>query len=188
MQTEASMRQSPEFREHVERMFRPMRPGFARVSTAVYVEEEFEPEAEFDINTFPVSLLPRARADALENIGTFEALLLDTVEKSVVEFMRKPDMFEGMTISWNAANADALEINLSGFSDMNMSIWLEFEFADYCATLQADATLDDPERASIRMYVEEFVGFAAAAMPNFVDRNDDDVYYDSASTEEGMVL
>ena len=188
MDTEAEeirlLRPSPEFQTHFARMFTPLRSGFARVCSVDYVTGEQEREILDDVELSP-TLLERARVDALAGIRSFEALVVDTLEKSVLQFMKQPDMYGGQTLSWNATNAEEMETNMSCFLDSNVGIWKDYEFVDYQERLRSDPTLTAEERDSLCFYVREFVEYASVYLPHAVGDEADDVYYDSASTEVG---
>jgi hypothetical protein len=179
-----ALRSNPEFQAHFARMFTPLRLGFARVCSVDYVTGAQEREILDEVYMGP-ELRERARVDALAGIRSFEALVVDTLEKSVWEFMKQPDMYGGQTLSWNATNAEEMETNMSCFLDSNVEIWKDNEFADYKESLRSDPTLTAEERDSLCFYVREFVEYASVYLPHAVGEEADEVYYDSASTEAG---
>ena len=132
----------------------------------------------------PPALLERARADAAMALQSFEALVINTVEKAVVQFIKQPDMYGGQTLSWNASNAEDLESNISRFFDAHIGIWRDYEFDDYKERIHSDPTLTAEERNNLCFYVWEIIFHAAVFLPSCV-REAEDVYYDSASTEGG---
>ena len=177
----ARMRPDPVFQEHFERMVTPLRPGFATVCNPMFTRE-YE-EDIFDELDHPISptLLKRMRTDATLNIKTFEALIINTVEHFVAQFMKTPDMYGGETLSWNATNAGYMEVAMAAFLDSNLAIWKDFEFEDYKETL-LDLSPEDEE--DLCFYVNEAVEYAALHVPKELETAQD-IYYDSASTDEG---
>ena len=176
-----ALRPTATFQTHYERMFAPLRPGFARVCCMAYVTGEQEEDVLYDAE-LPPALLDRARTDALTAIRSFETLVINTVERSVVQFMRQPDMYDGQTLSWNASNAEDMETNLCNFFDAHIGIWKESEYDEYKERLHCDPTLTPDDRAGLCCYVREFIEYAATSIPYYVGEGVD-VYYDSASTD-----
>ena len=169
-----ALRPTAWFQTHFERMVAPLRPGFAQVY-----------ETEEDVaSEVPPALLGRARADALAALQSFEALAIDTVEKAVVQFIKQPDMYGGQTLSWNASNAEDMEVNISSFTVAHVGIWKDYEFDEYKERLRDDPTLTEEEREALACYVKEFIEYAGLAIPLYVGSGVD-VYYDSATTEGG---
>ena len=165
-----ALRPTAWFQTHFERMVAPLRPGFAQV----YATE--------DASEVPTHLLGRARADALAALQSFEALAIDTVEKAVVQFIKQPDMYGGQTLSWNASNAEDMEVNISSFTAAHVGIWKDYEFDEYKERLRDDPTLTEEEREALACYVMKFIEYAGVEIPLHVGGGVD-VYYDSATTE-----
>ena len=176
-----ALRDTPEFHEHVERMYRPLRHGLAEVQSQDFLDNVLP--NEIYVEDIPLDLRPRAFVAAFEVFKTYGVLLLDTVEKSVIQYMEMPDMYDGQTISWGATCAEDLSTNLSCFTDMNFRIWMEHEFVTFCDTTLL-TEFAEAEREHVRYYVEEYVSVCMAAISDFAG-DADDVYYDSADTEEG---
>ena len=176
-----ALRDTLEFHEHVERMFRPLKHGLAEVQSQDFLDNVLP--NEIYVEDMPLDLRPRAYAAAFEVFKTYGALLLDTVEKSVIQYMEAPEMYDGQTISWGATCAEDLSTSLSCFTDMNFRIWMEHEFVTFCnTTLLTEFT--EAEREHVSYYVEEYVSVCMAAISDFAG-DAEDVYYDSADTEEG---
>jgi hypothetical protein len=175
------MRPDPVFQEHLKRMMTPLIPGFTTVCNTSFIIDEYEEEILVELD-HPISpaLLERMRADAILNIKSFEALITDTIEKIIVQFMKTPDMYGGETISWNATNAGYMEVAMAALLDSNLTIWKDFEFEDYKETL-LDLSPEDEE--DLCFYVNEAVEYAALHVPKELETAQD-VYYDSASTED----
>jgi hypothetical protein len=84
-----ALRPTATFQTHFERMFAPLRPGFARVCCRAYVTGEQEEDVLYDAE-LPPALLERARTDALTAIRSFETLVIDTadwLEKRLAEHL-----------------------------------------------------------------------------------------------------
>ena len=185
---ESAMRQTAAFQEHVTRMFTPLKPGLAYVRTMEYAIEEFEGEmVEFEVispfRTESPALLMRARNDAILSIDTLEDEIIDQIESNAIRFMNDPTMFNGQNFAWGATDADDMNTVLACFCDTNIKIWQEIYEPLYTASLQNDATLSDPERRIIGAYVRSFLGSATAKLPYCHEDGDEEIYYDSESTE-----
>ena len=177
-----ALRPTAWFQTHFKRMVAPLRPGFAQVCCMAYVTGEREEDVLY-ASEVPPALLGRARADALAALQSFEALAIDTVEKSVVQFIKQPDMYGGQTLSWNASNAEDMEVNISSFTVAHVGIWKDYEFDEYKERLRDDPTLTEEEREALACYVMKFIEYAGVEIPLHVGGGVD-VYYDSATTED----
>jgi hypothetical protein len=178
-----ALRQTTEFRAHVERMMRPVLHGCGVVKGVEFMEEVFFDTV--DLSEFPLHLIDLAREKALGAFATYEALLLDTVEKCVLNYMENPDVYGvGTIISWNAPDADALDTNLQDWMVRNFNIWLNDEFKVFCTEVDLDTNLLEGDKVELIWYVEEFVGTAMASISHYAVEAED-VEYDSADTEPG---
>jgi hypothetical protein len=135
--------------------------------------------------TTPPSLLTRARADALRTIDTLEAEIIDQIEHNAIEFMKDTTIFDGKNFAWGATDAEDMETVLASFCDTNIKIWEDIYLPVYKTSLQSDETLTDSERGIISAYVVSFLGSAAARLPYCHEDGDEEIYYDSESTERG---
>ena len=181
----ARLRPTREFQEHFARMFTPMEPGFDAVCNTDRIFEEYEDDLMdvFDAPPGP-ALLARMKLEGPKAAQTFKALIKDTLDKCIVEYMHTPDMYGGENFTWNAKNSDALSTNMEAFLSLNLDIWMENEFLEYTETLRADTTLTPAEFEDVRVFAREYVEWCAVYIPREVE-NAEDVYYDSATTEEG---
>lgn len=178
-----TMRPNLQFQEHMVRLFTPMEHGFNRISNIDFAIRNHEEEILADLeHALEPVMLERARLDAMKGIMSFKALIIDTLEKSTVQFMKTPDMYGGQNLTWNASTEDALETNLSCFIDMNLTIWGEYELIEYEAGLLKDTALTKTEREDLLFYVKQTVQLSVATIPYALDMAVD-VYYDSADTE-----
>jgi hypothetical protein len=180
------LRPTAEFQAHFERLFTPMVPGFNSVlhTDRVFEEYEYELLDVFDDPGPPPALLARMKLEGQWAAQTFKTLIIDTLEKSIVQFIHTPDMFGGDNFTWNATNSDALSTNMEAFLSMNVDIWKEFDFVEYKESLRADVTLTPAEYEDVCLFVKEYIEWCALYIPREVE-NAQDVYYDSATTEEG---
>jgi hypothetical protein len=177
------MRPNPQFQEHMVRLLTPMQPGFTRICDLNFVIHNHEEEILADMeHALEPRILERARLDAMKGIHSFKALIIDTLEKSTVQYMKTPDMYGGQNFTWNASTEDALETNLSCFIDMNLEIWGDNEHMEYEAVVHNDINLTETECEDILYYVKQTVELSAATIPYAVNMAVD-VYYDSADTE-----
>ena len=168
------MEETPEFKEHVERLFTPLKPGLAFARTAEFMMNDFEPEQ--DLDDISKEMLELARKEAVKCIDIMEEDMLEQIYDDARRYIE-----EGceMDPGWNASNVEQMEMNLVGFCDSNISIWDDNQFPRYKAN--AAHGLDD---AGLK-YVESFVGSALAAIPYHIEDGDEEVYYDSDVTTAG---
>ncbi len=185
--SEHALRQTEEFREHVARMFTPLKPGLAYVRTMEYATDDFEEdfaEPDFmDVLTASPALLHRARLDAIRCVDHLEAEFIEQLESDAIEYMKNPDP---INYAWNATNPEDMQTVLCEFCDVNVRIWEEDHHPTYHASIASDPTLTDTEREALSEYVKSFVGSACVAIPYHLMEGDEEIYYDSADTEEAM--
>ncbi len=182
-----TIRQTTSFQEHVARLLTPLKPGLEYVRTMGYAVNDFErnyADPDFlDILTLSPALLHRARLDAIRNVDFLELEIMDLIELDAIAYMKNPDP---VNYAWNAKDPEELRVNLCGFCDCNIGIWEENHHPTYHASLASDPTLTEIERKALSEYVKSFVGCASAALPYHLEEGDEEIYYDSADTEEAM--
>ena len=183
---DSALCQTAQFHAYVERMFAPLRPGLAYVRTEDYIINDFEEDMVEPEVFDPLDdrLLLRARTDAIKCVDSMEELMMEDVRYDALCYMKDPNMLDGKDLSWNATNPESLRTNLCGFADAHIGIWEELQFPVYCETLATDPSFTESERALISAYVKSFAGSAHAAIPYHIQDGEEEIYYDSATTEE----
>ena len=171
MMDEDATRELPEFKEHVQRLFIPLKPGLARVRTMEFVVEYFEPMEWLD--DLSPEMLQSARNEAVKCIDIVERDMMDQIEYDAFRYIK-----EGEQPAWNAGNENALEANISGFCDTNIGRWEDIHFPEY--RQRFPGVLND---AGFE-YVKSFVGTALAAISNYIADAEEEIYYDSDSTQK----
>ena len=81
------MEETPEFKEHVERLFTPLKPGLAFARTAEFMND-FEPEQ--DLDDISKEMLELARKEAVKCIDIMEEDMkrkLDIMEEDMKEIL-----------------------------------------------------------------------------------------------------
>lgn len=186
--------QTPEFCEHVARLFAPLKPGLAYVRTMEYAVNDFEcnhVDPDITDTLAQAFLLGRARLDAIRCVDFLEMEIIDLIELDATEYARSPNP---MNYAWNAKNAEELRINLCGFCDGLIDIWEEHHHPAYHAAVMIAST--DPNtttplplygREALSEYVKSFVGCASAALPYHLEEGEEEIYYDSDDTEEAVL-
>ena len=183
----AALRQTTPFREHVARLFTPLKPGLAYVRTMEFAVNYFErhfvrPDIMDALVTAPL-LLHRARLDGIRCVDYLETEIVDLIELDAIDFLQNPNPTH---YAWNASDAEELRENLSSFCDGNIEIWEENHYPSYHVSVANDPTLTDAECGALSAYVKSFVGCASATLPYHLEEGSEELYYDSADTEEAM--
>ncbi len=182
----AITRAKPEFTAHVNRMMKPLKPGFTLVKSMEFITEEFEVEYAVEFEPLKQDILDRVRVDTARNIESLEAFTIETLEKSAIGFMEQPDMYDGENFTWNASNPEDLTTNLAAFMDSIVRLWYEYEFPTYEEVVANDSTLSVAEREVMLFYIKNYVGRAASEIPYHVEEVDG-VYYDSSSELNDLI-
>jgi hypothetical protein len=188
---DTTVRQTPEFHEYVERMLEPIRPGLAYARTDEFIYNGFERDmleigdhAKEHFEEGPV--LNRGRKDCKQWIDTLETMVIEHIQIFCSDFIRNPDTRDRENASWDASNPEELTVAVACFGDEIIRIWRDEHLETYRATLDADPTLTEPQRSALAHYMMRYIATAAASLANHIaDWGHEQLYYDSATTEEG---
>ena len=151
-----------------ERLFNPLKPGFAYVRTEEFVKEF---EERHDTTELTPEMLQRARMEAVACVQIVEDEICLQIEGDADRFMQ-----EGTEPGWNASNVEEMQMNLTGFCNSNVGVWERAHFPEYKE--RNPRQLDEHGLE----YVDSFIGWAITELPSHIMDGDDSIYFDSEET------